>query len=121
MAPLLPSRKHKHPIKIVKNSHENIYLQNVGKRLSNDNLLADDHMPYGLYDRRVNRSFETPSHDMLVRDNDTTATQLRRSTPHLLSDDMYTEENRNKSNRHSATWCCGNFMMKQWKKVHQYD
>lgn len=118
MTPLLPQRKNKHPIKIVKNSQENVYMQNVGRRLSNETDLSDDPLPYGLYDRRTNRSFEAPSRDMIHPIN----ANLRRSTPHLISDDIYTDTNENrKSKRHSATWCCGNFMLKQWKKVHQYD
>lgn len=121
MTPLLPHRKNKNPIKIVKTSHENVYMQNVGRRLSNETDLSDDPMPYGLYDRRTNRSFEAPSRDM-IRAIDTNNVHLRRSTPHLLSDDIYGDaEHKRKSKRHSATWCCGNFMMKQWKKVHQYD
>lgn len=123
MAPLLPQRKNKNPIKIVKNSQENIYMQNIGRRLSNDTDLSDDPLPYGLYDRRANRSFETPNRDFVTRNPETNNLHLRRSTPHLLSDDMYDTETENatsKSNRHSNTWCCGNFM-KQWKKVHQYD
>lgn len=121
MTPLLPHRKQKHPIKIVKTSQENIYMQNVGRRLSNDADLSDDQMPYGLYDRRTNRSFETPSRVRINHSAEPNSSHLRRSTPHLLSDDMYTEGKVPKSNRHSATWCCGNFMLKQWKKVHQYD
>lgn len=122
VTPLLPQRKNKNPIKIVKTSQENVHMQNVGRRLSNETDLSDDHMPYGLYDRRTNRSFEAPSRDMIHRTIGTTNGPLRRSTPHLLSDDIYadTEQSR-KSKRHSATWCCGNFMLKQWKKVHQYD
>lgn len=123
VTPLLPQRKNRNPIKIVKkNSQENVHMQNVGRRLSNDADLSDDQMPYGLYDRRTNRSFEAPSRDTIRRTIGTTNGPLRRSTPHLLSDDIYadTEQNR-KSKRHSATWCCGNFMLKQWKKVHQYD
>lgn len=123
VTPLLPQRKNKNAIKIVKkSSQENVYMQNVGRRLSNEADLSDDQMPYGLYDRRKNRSFEAPSRDMIRRS--TTNAPLRRSTPHLLSDDIYAdanEQNDRKSKRHSATWCCGNFMLKQWKKVHQYD
>lgn len=122
MTPLLPHRKGKPPIKIVKNSQENVYMQAVGRRLSNETDLSDDPMPYGLYDRRTNRSFEAPSRDM-IRPIDPNNTHIRRSTPHLLSDDIYADggDQAQKSKRHSATWCCGNFMMKQWKKVHQYD
>lgn len=122
VTPLLPHRKNKPPIKIVKNSNENVYMQAVGRRLSNENHLGDDPMPYGLYDRRINRSFETPSRDM-IQAIDPNNVHLRRSTPHLISDDIYADggDQSKKSKRHSATWCCGNFMMKQWKKVHQYD
>lgn len=122
MTPLLPQRKNKNPVRIVKkNSQENVYMQSVGRRLSNDTDLSDDPMPYGLYDRRTNRSFDAPSRDM-VKPIESANVQLRRSTPHLLSDDIYVDADQNrKSKRHSATWCCGNFMLKQWKKVHQYD
>lgn len=121
MTPLLPHRKNKQAIKIVKSSQENVYMQNIGRRLSNDTDLSDDPMPYGLYDRRTNRSFEAPSRDM-IQPIDSNNIHLRRSTPHLLSDDIYTDTDQTrKSKRHSATWCCGNFMLKQWKKVHQYD
>lgn len=117
-APLLPQRKHKYAIKIVKNSQENV---NVGRRLSTEFDISDDPMPYGLYDRRRNRSFESggvAGNEFNNRSNG----NLRRSTPHLATDDLYVNVDRSalKSNRHSNTWCCGNFM-KQWKKVHQYD
>lgn len=127
--PLLPNRKHK-PIKILKSSQENVYLRAVGKRLSNDtDDNGDDRLPYGLYDRRVNRSFETPSREMTIdaRDPANGAVHLRRSTPHLVSDAaIYQEQKSSESgsqatNRHSATWCCGNFMLKQWKKMNNYD
>lgn len=127
--PLLPNRKHK-PIKILKSSQENVYLKTVGKRLSNDtDDSGDDRMPYALYDRRVNRSFETPSRDMMMdaRDSANGAVHLRRSTPHLVSDAAIYQEQKNSdagsqaTNRHSATWCCGNFMLKQWKKMNNYD
>lgn len=128
-APLLPSRKHK-PIKILKSSQENVYLKTIGKRLSNDtDDNGEDRMPYGLYDRRVNRSFETPSRDMLMdaRESANGAVHLRRSTPHLVSDAAIYQEQKHSeagsqaTNRHSATWCCGNFMLKQWKKMNNYD
>lgn len=117
-APLLPQRKHKYAIKIVKSSQENV---NVGRRLSTECDISDDPMPYGLYDRRRNRSFESggvAGAEFSGRGNG----NLRRSTPHLATDDPYVTVDRDalKSNRHSNTWCCGNFM-KQWKKVHQYD
>lgn len=118
MMPLLSGRKHK-PVKIFKSSLENVYLKNVGRRLSNEPDESDDRMPYGLYDRRTNRSFETPSKDSINVGNNI---YLRRSTPHLASETVYPEqENRNQNNRHSATWCCGSFMLKQWKKMNNYD
>lgn len=125
--PLLPNRKHK-PIKILKSSQENVYLKTVGKRLSNDtDDSGDDRLPYGLYDRRVNRSFETPSRDMMIYSTNNSDVHLRRSTPHLVSDAAIYQEQKNSesgsqaTNRHSATWCCGNFMLKQWKKMNNYD
>lgn len=118
-APLLPQRKQKYAIKIVKSGQDNV---NVGRRLSTEFDLSDDPMPYGLYDRRRNRSFESgggvTGNDFTNRNN----VNLRRSTPHLATDDLYANVDpiAMKSDRHSNTWCCGNFM-KQWKKVHQYD
>lgn len=128
--PLLQNRKNK-PIKILKSSQENVYLKTIGKRLSNEtDDSAEERMAYGLYDRRVNRSFETPSRDMLLeaRDTITDSMHLRRSTPHLVSDAAIYQERKESTNsratttnRHSATWCCGNFMLKQWKKMNNYD
>lgn len=118
MMPLLSGRKHK-PVKIFKSSLENVYLKNVGRRLSNETDESDDRLPYGLYDRRTNRSFETPSKDVAGAGNNV---YLRRSTPHLASEAIYPEQgNRNQNNRHSATWCCGSFMLKQWKKMNNCD
>lgn len=105
----------------------------------------------GLYDRRVNRSFETPPPIPLTEPH---FGPLRRSTPHLVADDAddddidnglgdnHMDGHRNgeripfRSNRgatavsqagkdptarNSATWCCGNFVLKQWRKMHNYD
>lgn len=118
-APLLPQRKHKYAIKIVKSGQDNV---NVGRRLSTEFDISDDPMPYGLYDRRRNRSFESGGGVTGNDINNRINVNLRRSTPHLATDDLYTNVDPMtlKSNRHSNTWCCGNFM-KQWKKVHQYD
>lgn len=66
----------------------------------------------GLYDRRVNRSFEAPPPpDMKLG-------PMRRSTPHLAEGNELRADG---SSRHSATWCCGNFVLKQWRKMHNYD
>lgn len=118
--PLLPQRKQ---IKIIKSSQENVSWRDAGKRLSSQERDAPK-AGYILYDRRVNRSFEAPSRDMIIRP----ATPLRRSTPHLLADngddgdEIYQDaSNSTTSNRHSATWCCGNFMLKQWKKINNCD
>lgn len=122
--PLLSNRKHK-PVKIFKSSLENVYMKNVGRRLSNETDDSDGRSsPYGLYDRRVNRSFEAPSRDRVHSNSKSSAMEpfLRQSTPHLTSDNLYDgRETRNQSNRHSATWCCGSFMLKQWKKMNNYD
>lgn len=85
----------------------------------------------GLYDRRVNRSFEAPPPPELKLG------PLRRSTPHLAGDDDDVVLRAgggggvgvgagggaaaDGSARHSATWCCGNFVLKQWRKMHNYD
>lgn len=81
----------------------------------------------GLYDRRVNRSFEAPPPPELKLG------PLRRSTPHLAAEDELTGSGAKAASgsggpatdastaRHSATWCCGNFVLKQWRKMHNYD
>lgn len=84
----------------------------------------------GLYDRRVNRSFEAPPPPELKLG------PLRRSTPHLAADDVMAGGGGGGAKtgaagggaaadgstaRHSATWCCGNFVLKQWRKMHNYD
>lgn len=65
---------------------------------------------YGIYDRRLNRSFETPP-------KESKTAPLRRSTPHLGIDETQPDN----ISRHSVTWCCGNFVIKQWRKMHNYD
>lgn len=64
----------------------------------------------GIYDRRLNRSFETPPKELK-------STPLRRSTPHLGIDNVQPDN----ISRHSVTWCCSNFVIKQWRKMHNYD
>lgn len=76
-----------------------------------------------LYDRRLNRSFEAPQGYVKSIKN----SQLRRSTPHLAgSDEMMsttTQTTNHPISRNSTTssWCCGNFVLKQWRKVNNYD
>ena len=65
-----------------------------------------------LYDRRLNRSFESPSSFK--------SSTLLRSTPHLpgAEDCTSARETNRESRGHSGSWCCGNFVMKQWRKIH---
>lgn len=102
MAPLLPARKNKNPnVKIVKNS-DSMHSPRCG-------------FGGGLYDRRVNRSFESAQEQRKTG-------PLRRSTPHLAGrDDIRPQESAGSSSRHSATWCCGNFVLKQWRKMNNFD
>lgn len=118
-APLLPGRKKKPPVKI--NKAASIEGHRYSRSVSRER--TDSHhneVPYGLYDRRANRSFETPPREPLIQ----TTSTLRRSTPHLVTDDIYPghqEYHMGTITRNSATWCCGKFMSKQWKKLNNYD
>ncbi|XP_055371092.1 uncharacterized protein LOC129605372 isoform X2 [Condylostylus longicornis] len=77
----------------------------------------------GLYDRRLNRSFEAPQGYLKT-------SSLRRSTPHLPGEDecMPTSiignnnhsHEHDRDSRHSAIQCCGNFVMKQWRKINHH-
>lgn len=77
-----------------------------------------------LYDRRLNKSFETANG--LMMDESPTRCQneksiknslfRRSSTPQLHS--MYYDGNSRDSV--NSSWCCGNFVLKQWKKMNQY-
>lgn len=141
MAPLLPGRKNKPPVKITKTasiegrrrysrstSRERYDGQRTTSTIANDTS--------GLYDRRTNRSFETPPREpkhqdvfFLHQEAAHGTPTLRRSTPHLVSDDIYQHADNiggsgaenNTIGRSSATWCCGKFMSKQWKKLNNYD
>lgn len=125
MTPLLPIRKHKQSQHIKVWNKSATCTQSgsgtvvVGNRVRSDSptappvaIATGSRCTFdGLYDRRINRSFEappTPEHKV---------GPLRRSTPHLVSDDMQTDS----ASRHSATWCCGNFVLKQWRKINNYD
>lgn len=70
-----------------------------------------------LYDRRLNRSFEAPQGYVKSIKN----SQLRRSTPHLASDEMPSTTHPISRNSTTSSWCCGNFVLKQWRKVNNYD
>lgn len=119
MTPLLPTRKHK------QTQHIKIWKQSgAGQRVRSDSPTPQPHhittadavvgggKTVKLYDRRINRSFESPSTPEMK------CAPLRRSTPHLaVTDDMQTDN----TSRHSATWCCGNFVLKQWRKMNNYD
>lgn len=74
-----------------------------------------------LYDRRLNKSFETAND--LMDDNLTKCHNdksmknslfRRSSTPQLHS--MYHDNSRDSVH---SSWCCGNFVLKQWKKMNQ--
>lgn len=120
MTPLLPSRKQK------QTQHIKAWKQHSTgqQRLRSDSptpqsdpqdafIGASGCKITGLYDRRINRSFESPSVPPEMK-----CAPLRRSTPHLAAtDDMQTDN----TSRHSATWCCGNFVLKQWRKMNNYD
>lgn len=74
-----------------------------------------------LYDRRLNKSFETANG--LLEDNTKCQNEKgmknsifrRSSTPQLHS--LYYEGNARDSV--TSSWCCGNFVLKQWKKMNQ--
>ncbi|KAG5675537.1 hypothetical protein PVAND_005433 [Polypedilum vanderplanki] len=74
-----------------------------------------------LYDRRLNKSFET-ANGLLTENancqNDKSIKNSlfrRSSTPQLHS--IYCEGNQRDSV--TSSWCCGNFVLKQWKKMNQ--
>lgn len=121
-APLLPGRRNKPPVKISKaSSVEGRRYSRSTSRERYDYGSSGFRNNDGLYDKRINRSFETPPREPLAQ----TASALRRSTPHLVSDDAYQDHHDEHTNAHahrnSATWCCGKFMSKQWKKLNNYD
>ena len=75
-----------------------------------------------LYDRRLNKSFETANglldeHTKCQNEKATKNTIFRRSsTPQLHS--IYYDGNQRDSV--TSSWCCGNFVLKQWKKMNQH-
>lgn len=74
-----------------------------------------------LYDRRLNKSFETANGLMMDEipsrcPNEKNSLFRRSSTPQLHS--LYYDGNSRDSI--NSSWCCGNFVLKQWKKMNQY-
>lgn len=74
-----------------------------------------------LYDRRLNKSFETANGLMMDESPQRCQTEKnslfrRSSTPQLHS--LYYDGNSRDSV--NSSWCCGNFVLKQWKKMNQY-
>lgn len=75
-----------------------------------------------LYDRRLNKSFETANglltENMNCHNEKGMKNSLfrRSSTPQLHS--VY-YDNSNPRDSVTSSWCCGNFVLKQWKKMHQ--
>lgn len=79
-----------------------------------------------LYDRRLNKSFETANEFLDEKERQTTDPSIgnsvfrRSSTPHLHNIQYDAADDVNEYGRDSvnSTWCCGNFV-KQWKKMNQ--
>lgn len=123
--PLLTRKKHSPQSKIWKNSNQspqnNVKWQQQQQQSSQHQIQSQDYYQQKqqppLYDRRLNRSFEAPQE--LTR-NISKMTPLRRSTPHLPGEDLHQSipTTRNSS---TSSWCCGNFVMKQWRKVHNCE
>lgn len=138
-SPLLP-RKNKPAPKMV--ATQQSYQRSPGNQATTTTIVKpnpDGHP--GLYDRRLNRSFETStSHryagygaGYLMNCGGALRTStLQRSTPQLAggerSDDSDVERELIRGNgagpsaadgskRQSGSWCCGNFVMKQWRKI----
>lgn len=194
MTPLLP-RKNKPSPKLVKNSYQthqrspppsstSLRNRSDSERLDLTPLTITEQEPIpqrqlqkqqrppapGLYDRRLNRSFETTvSHRyagygggyIMSGYGPSTSYKmapLRRSTPQLAGGEEMVDKGRDSddvddgargcsaallrngssvgncaagdheastsadgdSQRHSGSWCCGNFVMKQWRKMNNY-
>lgn len=165
MTPLLP-RKNKGSPKVVKNSYQRptTPVRNVSedRQLSTSSSISKQLPNHpGLYDRRLNRSFETStSHRYAgygggyMMGYGLKSTSLRRSTPQLPADGADSDEPdchqfaqkgctdallRNGHGREprgattcmggngdgdslgqAGNWCCGNFVMKHWRKINNY-
>ncbi|XP_041631513.1 rho guanine nucleotide exchange factor 7 isoform X3 [Drosophila kikkawai] len=144
-SPLLP-RKNKPTPKLVATQQQS-YQRSPGNNQATTTIVKPNPGGHpGLYDRRLNRSFETStSHryagygaGYLMNCGGALRTStLQRSTPQLAggerSDDSDVERelirgngagpsanlelNADGSKRQSGSWCCGNFVMKQWRKI----
>lgn len=115
ITPLLTRKKFGSPNKIWRTSSSQTTTSSNSKNNTSDN----HQLPHTLYDRRLNRSFEAPQGLHIASKINVT----RRSTPHLSSDDINEGLHQTSNSRSSSTtsWCCGNFMTKQWKKVHNCE
>lgn len=81
----------------------------------------------GLYDRKLNRSFEKPDGGFVRKvasteeyyvptsHNNSSSSPLRRSTPHLAAADEYYLDPDFRNSIAPANWCCG--VMKQLRKM----
>lgn len=146
MTPLLPIRKHKQTQHIkVWNKSAATTTTALPRGRSDSPIPQTSRSPTcmlsGLYDRRTNRSFESPGEASDRHHQHYKVGPLRRSTPHLATGDgcgggggggfdgacsgggggLTSVASTSPSNRHSATWCCGNFVLKQWRKMNNYD
>lgn len=118
MTPLLTRKKFGSPNKIWRSSsNQSSPSTNLKKKSSIIDKQQHHQSPPMLYDRRLNRSFEAPQ-GLSSKLNVT-----RRSTPHLASGDIDDSRFHTTTSRSSSTtsWCCGNFMSKQWRKVHNCE
>jgi hypothetical protein len=76
-----------------------------------------------LYDRRLNKSFDSTANGLLnentkcQNEKATKSTIFRRSSTPQLHSIYYDGNARDSVN--SSSWCCGNFVLKQWKKMNQ--
>lgn len=79
-----------------------------------------------LYDRRLNKSFETPESFMDDKEKFSNEKGLkssifrRSSTPQLHNIHCDAGGHDNVRDSMNSTWCCGNFVVKQWKKMNQH-
>lgn len=83
-----------------------------------------------LYDRRLNKSFETANGFMDEKEEkfphiqgNKSAIFRRSSTPQLHNihyDGNADGGHDNGRDSMNSTWCCGNFVVKQWKKMNQH-
>lgn len=75
-----------------------------------------------LYDRRLNKSFETANgllteNTNCLNDKGMKNSLFRRSSTPQLHSVYY--DGSNPRDSVASSWCCGNFVLKQWKKMHQ--